>query len=138
MYRGSYRDGAPTIPESYGGTAFREDDADTDVKEAPRVLPKSTDVNIARPEPPDPRLSAKEESNESVDAAREVSAGVFSPSGEKPWLSGLLSSFGFSGIGFSKIGTEEILIIGLAIFLFLSKEGDKECALLLLFLLFVH
>ena len=36
-----------------------------------------------------------------------------------------------------KIGAEELLILGLAAFLFLSKSGDKECALILLFLIFV-
>ena len=37
-----------------------------------------------------------------------------------------------------KIGTEEMLIIALALFLFLSKEGDKECAIILFLLLFVN
>ncbi len=37
-----------------------------------------------------------------------------------------------------KIGTEELLIIALALFLFLSKEGDKECAIILFLLLFVN
>lgn len=34
-------------------------------------------------------------------------------------------------------GTEELLLIGLALFLFFSAEGDRECALILLLLLFV-
>ncbi len=37
-----------------------------------------------------------------------------------------------------KIGTEELLIIGLALFLFFSKDGDKECAIILFLLLFVN
>ena len=36
-----------------------------------------------------------------------------------------------------KLGTEEILIIAVAAFLFFSRDGDKECALLLLSLLFI-
>ena len=35
------------------------------------------------------------------------------------------------------LGTEELLILALAAFLFFSKSGDKECALILLFLVFV-
>ena len=37
-----------------------------------------------------------------------------------------------------KIGTEELLIIALALFLFLSKDGDKECAIILFLLIFVN
>ena len=36
-----------------------------------------------------------------------------------------------------KIGLEEILIIAAAAFLFFSKDGDIECALMLLVLLFI-
>ncbi len=34
-------------------------------------------------------------------------------------------------------GTEEILIIGIAAFLLFSKDGDKECAIILLLSLFL-
>ncbi len=51
-------------------------------------------------------------------------------------LSSLFSSGGVKSF-ISKIGTEEILIIATALFLFLSKEGDKECAIMLLLLLLV-
>lgn len=37
-----------------------------------------------------------------------------------------------------KIGTEELLIIALALFLFLSKDGDKECAMILFLLIFIN
>ena len=37
-----------------------------------------------------------------------------------------------------KIGSEELLIAALALFLFLSKDGDKECAIILFLLLFVN
>ncbi len=40
------------------------------------------------------------------------------------------------GRGF-KFGAEEILIIGIAAFLFFSKDGDRECALMLVALLFI-
>ncbi len=35
-----------------------------------------------------------------------------------------------------KLGTEELLLLALAAFLFFSKDGDRECALILLFLVF--
>ena len=37
-----------------------------------------------------------------------------------------------------KLGTEEILIIATALFLLFSKDGDKECAILLLLLLLIN
>lgn len=36
-----------------------------------------------------------------------------------------------------RLGTEEILIIGVALFLLFSKGGDRECAVMLLLLLLV-
>ena len=64
-----------------------------------------------------------------------------STSGGASILSGLFGSgglFGIEGIKMPKIGTEEILIIATAAFLLFSKNGDKECALILLFLLFIN
>ncbi len=52
-----------------------------------------------------------------------------------PFLGNL---FGNSGGILSGISTEELLIIGLALFLLLSKDGDTECALMLLLLLLVR
>ncbi len=53
-----------------------------------------------------------------------------------PFLSGIFGSEG--GLRLSKIGTEEILILAAAAFLFFSKGGDKECAIILLILLFIN
>lgn len=38
---------------------------------------------------------------------------------------------------FDSFGYEEILIAALMLYMFFSKDGDKECAIMLLFLLFV-
>ena len=57
------------------------------------------------------------------------------------FLSGILGSLfggGRVGFGLPKIGAEEILIIATALFLLFSKEGDNECALLLLLLLLIN
>ena len=43
----------------------------------------------------------------------------------------------FRGIKFPKIGTEELLLIAAAAFLFFSRDGDKECAILILMLIFL-
>ena len=52
-----------------------------------------------------------------------------------PRLGGLLPPSLFKDM---KIGTEEILIGAIALFLLFSKSGDKECALMLLLLLFIN
>ena len=36
-----------------------------------------------------------------------------------------------------KIGTEELLLAGIALFLLFSKNGDKECAIILLLSIFI-
>lgn len=46
--------------------------------------------------------------------------------------------FGGGGFRLPRLGTEEILIIATAMFLLFSKEGDKECAILLLLLLLIN
>ena len=47
--------------------------------------------------------------------------------------------FDFKGLPFFKkgFGTEEILILGIAAFLLFSRDGDKECAIILLLSLFL-
>ena len=37
----------------------------------------------------------------------------------------------------ARLGSEEILILAVMLYMFFSKDGDKECALMLLFLLFI-
>lgn len=56
-------------------------------------------------------------------------------------LGGFLGSLGLpflDRIGMPRIGSEELLIIAAAAFLFLSKDGDRECAVMLLLLLFIR
>ena len=40
--------------------------------------------------------------------------------------------------GFESFGTEELLIIAIALFLLFSKDGDRECAIMLLLVLFIN
>ena len=57
------------------------------------------------------------------------------------WLSGLFGGPGALlrplGIKDLKIGTEELMIAAVALFLLFSKNGDKECAIMLLLTLFI-
>ena len=57
--------------------------------------------------------------------------------GSIPLLGGLGLPF-LDGLKMPKIGTEELLIIAVAAFLLFSKDGDRECAMILLFLLFIN
>ena len=55
-----------------------------------------------------------------------------------PFLGALARKEGFLGGFFKNFGYEDILLIGLALLLFFSKSGDKECALIILALLFIN
>ena len=140
MYSRSYsqdKDGI-SIPESYAGVAFREPEAPEIPEDAPRSLAKSADIRFTSPEPPDPKLTAssKPEPEESEEVV--ATGGFLSSLMDKLPIKNIFSSFDIGKMGLFKIGTEEILIIGLALFLFLSRDGDKECAVLLLLLLLIR
>ena len=97
-----------TLPESYDGTRFSENQE----SEAPKAA---------------------------VEEAADASA--VPTAGEAKQASSLFPNI-FGGIfgegGFlSDIGIEEILIIAVAAFLFLSNDGDIECAIMLVLLLFI-
>ncbi len=116
MYARSYYPESPervNIPENYDGTAFTErEENNIQDKESPQTNSYIMD---------------KEES---------VETGL----GKIPILSSLFgkgSLFPSLSFRLSDIGTEEILIIAAAAFLFFSKDGDKESALILLFLLLI-
>ena len=109
MYTRAYfpEDEKINIPEKYNGNAFAEDQS----------APVGAEADSAEP------------------------AMAHTEPGEGGIL-GLLSHLGgglFPAIGRIghdlHIGWEEILIIGIALFLFLSKGGDRECAIMLLLLL---
>ena len=137
MYSRSYEKDLPTVPESYSGVAFREPEHIPD--DAPKSVPKSADVRFTTsPAPPDPKLTATT-SAEVVEKEESVSAvsGFFDKLQLGRMFSGI-SGFDFTKLSLPRIGTEEILIVGLALFLFFSREGDKECAVLLALLLLIR
>ena len=117
MYTQSYgTDREIKIPESYGGIAFSE------------------------PEEKEEDAIHSEATEDTAPAMREGDGvGGFDLFGLGKLLpKGLFSgAFDVRGL-FSSFGAEEFLLLGLFFFLFFSKGGDKECAIILLFLLFVR
>lgn len=95
-----------------------------DEKDTVMSLPKGYDgVAFAECE------AAPEEEAQAVSA--EAHGGSFLDS--IPVFKNLFRGGIFSG-GLNKIGTEEILLLAAAAFLLFSRDGDKECAILLILL----
>ena len=122
MYTRTYgdREGEIKIPENYVGCAFDE----------PEVIrtEKEETEKITYDEPCEPAMAHSEKKGEPYGGflSRIFGGGLhsFEP---KAMLSGLFSDF----------GTEEILLIGVAVFLLFSKSGDMETLIMLLLLLFI-
>jgi hypothetical protein len=126
-----------TVPENYDGNAFRED------RECESYSPP--DVNTSQ------NTEAESKCNKTQESASEAYEECSSAPKKKAESSGILGSIfkvgsekssfldslPFVKNGIFDIGTEEILIVAVAVFLLLSKSGDKECAIMLLLLLFV-
>ena len=131
MYTRPYNDEAHgiVIPESYGGTLLRENDMPTEINEVQHR--QTHESKTKNPWEAEASAPAEEVHNE------DDSVATFSFLSKLPF-GNLLSNIGKnSKFGLQKIGTEEILIIATAAFLFFTKEGDKECAIMLLLLLFL-
>ena len=128
MYTRSYdNEGGIRIPEKYDGNAFIANEVKTDTESESTKSSESLRAPWDTPKP--------EEREEIIPtAANARSENIFSRYIKKLSF-GALNIFGGEG-GFH-LGTEEILIIGVALFLFFSGGGDKECAIMLLLLLLV-
>lgn len=123
MYTRPYSDekSAIVIPESYGGTLFKEE-----IRESEKADDKVERGERLTDEEAEEKVHKKEESTE----AFSFLSGLRLPS----FVTQIFKNGNYS---LPKIGTEEILIIATAAFLFFAKEGDKECAIMLLLLLFL-
>lgn len=124
------------IPEKYDGTALLELPSDevsvTHTSSEKFIDAQKKEIKFspieAPTEPADAAVGAEATDTEAV--------GAFS-FGPTKWIRKILpSNFSLDGI-LPKIELEELIIIGLAAFLFFSKSGDKECALMLLALIFI-
>lgn len=125
-----------TVPENYDGNAFREEsvcdsfcplDINTQQNTESKVNCDTTQENAPMESA---ECSAAPEKKQKSDG---ILASIFKGSGKTAFINGLP----FMKNGKFNIETEEILIVALAAFLLLSKSGDKECAVMLLLLLFV-
>jgi hypothetical protein len=125
MYTRPYDDNVGIlIPESYNGTALREDSR------------RSEDIRDITDEKNDCAGNSENAHTATTpDKKQDEPVGNFlSKLSSGNFLGGIFNNAKF---GLQKIGTEEILIIATAAFLFFSKDGDKECAIMLLLLLFL-
>ncbi len=107
------------LPNGYYGTAFAQD---TDLSDEQQNI-QSSGI------PAD------------IEHDSEQTGGLLSGITRMPIFSSLFGKGGLLGeIGFSTphIGTEELIIIAIAAFIFFTKGGDKETALILLLLLFIN
>lgn len=120
MYsRTYYPEGAErlSLPESYSGTAF--------IEQTPVFEPEEPLMETSSP----------------IESPNDEGESVMASLGRIPFLSGIFGKGGLFGEGslkLPKIGTEEILILATAAFLFFSKNGDRESAIILLLLLLIN
>ena len=124
MYTRSYSDsiGEIIIPEKYGGTSFIQStpaEEKAEVREESHNPWEGQEIHTQR----------QEESRESEETSATPMRG-----GIGTVFSGVFKNDLFT---MPKIGREELLIIATAAFLLFSREGDKECAIMLLLLLFL-
>lgn len=131
MYTRSYfqDDEKISIPENYDGNAFREDSVGQ-IKES--EIPKD---NFEKAD-----AESCEEcfiSNGTKRERQDTGPGFISTFFQRFQPSALFDKFELFKGGRFDLESEEILIIGIALFLFFSEGKDIECALMLLLLLFI-
>ncbi len=139
MYsRGFGTSGDVKLPEKYDGTALIDIPVEEE-KSPPQQMPLFSDtqkreVKISPSEIPNDTHNEEsigtEKSEETADAA------LFSFAPLK-LISKIIPDGTRLGKLIPKIEIEELIILGIAAFLFFSKSGDKECALMLLALIFI-
>ncbi len=129
MYTRSYftEDKRLEIPENYNGNAFVEK-RDDDTEGAERI-----------------RESFSEKAAPDSEEIEETGAkGSFSQFFERlPFknifpLKDIGAYFSKRKLLPEKIGIEEVLILALALYMFFSRDGDKECAIMLALLIFIN
>ena len=112
-----------SVPKNYDGNAFREDTEEEYNTKNIFSVQKDADTQKSETVSFEPR----------GDGERGFASAFL---GKLP-IAPFLSRFDYFKKQRLEFGTEELLIIGIALFLLLSKSGDAICALMLLALLFV-
>ena len=122
-----------SIPENYDGTAFLKKE------EPPQARPIPPSVSEPKCSPRSDFPSAEKEAFAPSEPTEGGESGISSLIRRIPF-GRLLGERGCGSIHLDrfKIGSEEVLIIVIALFLLFSREGDKECAIALLILLFIN
>ncbi len=126
------------IPEKYDGTALIDIPTE-DEKVNPYSIPVFSDTGKKEVKISPGDISSetssevKDYSNENEESKE---SGIFSFAPIKLISKIIPNRLDFGNL-VPKIELEEIIILGLAILLFFSKSGDKECALILLALIFI-
>ena len=117
------------IPENYDGNAFlkaevKQEEKSIDAESLPKeeVLRAPWDVS---------------EKAEEVIGKAELSSRGFSVFFDKLPINSLTGFLPFFKGGKFSLGNEELLITAIALFLLFSHGGDKECAIMLLLLLWI-
>ena len=131
MYARSYYGEDVNIPENYDGTAFSEPSSEPELRGA-RIEPVKSEIKFS----PDESAPDTCEKCTPCECEGKDSGGIFGLD-LKGIFGGIFSGSGLSRLLPSGLGTEEILIIGIALFLLFSPSRDIECALLLLALVFI-
>ena len=133
MYSRSYyqADHSMRIPDGYDGTALLEPPMS-------EITPKEI---VQEPVKREVKVSPRDAEEENSCEAQDAQTAECNAHAEKwqmpPFLKNIFpSDMRFSSL-ISGIGSEEILIAAIALFLFFSHGGDKLCAGILLFLIFI-
>jgi len=141
MYTRTYQaeDEKITVPEKYDGNAFRED------RQCDTFQPQ--DISISQSTEKDSKFdNSQDDAQKTTETSAEFPEnyekkaegdGLFASIFRGGHKASFLDNLPFIKNGKFDIGTEEILIVAVALFLLFSKSGDKECAIMLLLLLFV-
>ena len=119
MYFGTYKkdDDDIRIPKNYNGTYFIDSHGDDDKKFKGEHNQPEEKQDIADP----PRCDDRDRTLGILE-----SGGIFERIFGKDIKPGI-----------PKFDSEDLLLLGLAAFLFFSKSGDRECAIILALLIFI-
>ena len=135
MYSRSYNgeEARVAIPENYDGTAFSK--IENEVHTRP-IIPTVSEPKFSRGDA-FPPLEDKEKKDVPCGECTEEERKKPSFLQRIPFVKSKDGKIEGVRLFDFKMGCEELLIIGVALFLLFSKEGDVECAIMLLLLLFI-
>ena len=126
MYTRSFYDAPNSIPDGYDGEALREEENTKNYTIQPSTIP-------GKISPPTNEFSLEDEKEE--DTMAFSFGGILSSITEKIPIKRFFESLNIDR--FIKFDLEDIIIIGIALILFFSEQGDKTLALMLIGLLFI-